>query len=57
MDDSEPYVIESPTKIRLGPVAKHWAQEHGMTLVQMARWLLTAEAQRQAGTTQRVGEN
>jgi hypothetical protein len=57
MDDSEPYVIESPTKVRLGPVAKQWAQEHGMTLTQMARWLLQADAQRQAGMSQRPGEN
>ena len=57
MDDSEPYVIESPTRVRLGPVAKHWAQEHGMTLVQMARHILEQEKLRQAGLVQRQGEN
>jgi hypothetical protein len=51
------FEIISPTKIKLGPVAKYWAQEHGMSLEQMARWLLTAEAQRQAGLAQRVGES
>jgi hypothetical protein len=52
-----PFAIISPTKIKLGPVAKQWAQEHGLSLEQMARWLLTAEAQRQAGLAQRVGES
>src|SRR5262245_16097619 len=34
------YEILSPTKIRLGPEAKDWAKEHGMTLQEMARYLL-----------------
>jgi hypothetical protein len=65
MEDDEPYIIDRPNsspekfdgKLTLKPVAKYWAQEHGMSLEQMARWLLTAEAQRQAGLAQRVGES
>jgi hypothetical protein len=52
-----PFEIHSPTKIRLGPEAKAWAEAHGMTLTEMARWLLAADAQRQAGMAQRQGEN
>jgi hypothetical protein len=38
--DDRPYVVESPTRIRLGPDAKHWAHEYGMTLEEFARYLL-----------------
>jgi len=58
MDDSErPYEILSPTKIRLGPEAKFWAQAHGLDLTTMARHLLAQEKLRQAGMAQRDGEN
>jgi hypothetical protein len=38
--DDLPYVIESPTRVKLGPDAKHWAHEHGMTLEEFAKYLL-----------------
>ena len=40
VEDDRPYVVESPTRIRLGPDAKHWAHEHGMTLEEFAKYLL-----------------
>ena len=40
VEDDRPYVVESPTRIRLGPDAKHWAHEYGMTLEEFARYLL-----------------
>jgi hypothetical protein len=40
MTDDRPYTILSPTKIRLGPDAKFWAEQHGMTLQEFARYLL-----------------
>jgi hypothetical protein len=40
MIDDRPYTILSPTKIRLGPDAKHWAHEYGMTLEEFAKYLL-----------------
>ena len=40
MIDDRPYTILSPTKIRLGPDAKHWAHEYGMSLEEFARYLL-----------------
>jgi hypothetical protein len=43
MDDEQPYVIKSPTRIRLGPEAQFWAKEHGMTLEELARYLLNKE--------------
>src|SRR5262249_50731322 len=54
--DDEPYEVLSPTKIRLGPVAKELAAQHGMSLTEMARYLLTQEKLRDAGLTQREGE-
>jgi hypothetical protein len=56
-DNNKPYVIESPTRVWLGPDAKFWAQENGMTLEQFAKHLLQQEALRGAGLTQRQGEN
>jgi hypothetical protein len=38
--DDLPYVIESPTRVKLGPDAKHWAHEHGLTLEEFAKYLL-----------------
>jgi hypothetical protein len=40
MPDDRPYVVHSATKITLGPDARGWAKEWGMTDVQMAKWLL-----------------
>jgi len=40
MTDDCPYTVLSPTKIRLGPDAKHWAHEYGMSLEEFARYLL-----------------
>jgi hypothetical protein len=40
MEDDRPFVIESPTRIKLRPAAKEWAQQYGMSLEQMARYLL-----------------
>jgi hypothetical protein len=55
--DDPPFTIHSPTKITLTPTAKEWAQQHGMTLEEMARFLLRQEQQRQSGNAQRQGEN
>ena len=57
MEDERPYVIESPTRIRLGPTAKEWAQAYGLSLEEMARHLLAQEKLRASGITQRQGEN
>jgi hypothetical protein len=43
MDDDLPFVIESPTRIKLSPEAKFWAEEHGMTLNEMGKYLLNKE--------------
>jgi hypothetical protein len=42
-DDYQPFVVERPGKngrIRLGPEARYWAEQHGMSPVEMARYLL-----------------
>jgi hypothetical protein len=57
MDDSEPFVIESPTRIRLGPVAKEWAREFGLSLTDMAKHLLNQHRLEQGGQIQRPGED
>ena len=47
-DDFRPYVIERPGKrgrVKLGPEAKWWAEQHGMTLQEMARYLLQRDEQ------------
>jgi hypothetical protein len=46
-EDFRQYVVESPTRIKLGPDAKFWAEQHGMTLEQMARHLLDQNAAQQ----------
>jgi hypothetical protein len=48
MTEDRPYTIESPTRIRLGPEAKFWAQEHGMSLEEMARFLINRERLKEA---------
>jgi hypothetical protein len=57
MADEPPYVVHSPTKIRLSPLAQEMAKQNGMSLVDMAKHLLKQHAQREAGLTQKVGEN
>jgi hypothetical protein len=39
-DDDRPYVVESPTRIRLGPVAIQFARAYGLSVTEMARYLL-----------------
>jgi hypothetical protein len=46
-EDDQPYVVESPSRIKLSPEAKYWAEQHGMTLTEMARYLLQQHAQQQ----------
>jgi hypothetical protein len=57
MDDEQPYVIHSATRITLSPMAREMAKMHGMTEVQLARHLLDQDRLRREGETQRVGEN
>ena len=45
-NDDRPFIIESPTKIRLKPLAREMAKMHGMTETELARFLL---AKHQAG--------
>jgi len=40
MEDDRPYVVESPTRIRLGPYARQLAQEYGISLTEMAKYLI-----------------
>src|SRR6266487_4681500 len=37
MEDERPFVIESPTRIKLRPAAREWARQHGMTEERMAK--------------------
>jgi hypothetical protein len=42
-DEYGPFVVERSGpkgRIKLGPEAKYWAEQHGMTLQEMARYLL-----------------
>jgi hypothetical protein len=43
MEDDRPFVIESPTRIKLRPTAREWARQWGMSDQEMARYLLTQE--------------
>lgn len=50
----QPYTIEragSKGRIRLGPEAQLWAQEWGMTLTELAKYLLQRDLDRKAGRT------
>jgi hypothetical protein len=40
MDEEKPFVVEGPSRIRLGKDAKEWAQVHGMTIDEMAEYLV-----------------
>ncbi len=51
-EDPEFFTIESPTRIRLGPMAKMAAEEAGMSLEEMARHLLEQQRKRELGHTQ-----
>jgi hypothetical protein len=48
MEDDRPFVIESPTRIKLRPTAREWARQWGMSDLEMARYLLTQEKIRAA---------
>jgi hypothetical protein len=52
MEDEKPYVVESATRICLRPEAKFWAQQHGMSLTEMARYLLQQDRLHEAGMTE-----
>jgi hypothetical protein len=53
MVDDRPYIVERSGlngRIKLGPEAKYWAEQHGMTLREMAHYLLQQdEAQQEDG--------
>ena len=47
-DDDRPFVIERAGpkgRIRLNAAAKYWAQEYGMTLTEMGKYLLAQDQQ------------
>jgi hypothetical protein len=53
MEDERPFIIESPTRIKLRPAAREWARQYGMTDSEMAKYLLTQERLREAGLSER----
>jgi hypothetical protein len=57
MDDDRPYVIESPTRIRLMPIARDMARMHGMSETEMAQHLLQQNQLQEAGMVQKDGES
>jgi hypothetical protein len=57
MEDDKPYVIESPTRIRLMPIAREMAKMHGMSETEMAQHLLQQHALQDAGMVQKEGES
>jgi hypothetical protein len=57
MTDDRPFVIQSPTRIRLMPTAREMAKLHGMSEEELARHLLRQEELRKTGLTQQVGES
>jgi hypothetical protein len=45
-DEHRPFIIERPGKngrIKLGPEAKYWAEQNGMTLTEWAKYLLAQD--------------
>jgi hypothetical protein len=45
-DEYRPFVVERPGKngrIKLGPEAKYWAEQNGMTLTEWAKYLLAQD--------------
>jgi len=56
MADDNYFVIERPGhkgRIKLGPEAKYWAKENGMTLAEMARYLLAQNSGDEQGAVER----
>src|SRR5262245_53017814 len=54
LSDERPFVVHSRTKITLSPLAKEWAEYHGMSLAEMGRYLIDrhyAEDDGQLGET------
>jgi hypothetical protein len=51
-ENGEPFIIESPTRIRLGPAAKHWAREYGLTDREFAKYLLDKQRDEVVGQTE-----
>jgi hypothetical protein len=49
MDNEKPYTVHSETKITLSQDAKFWAKEHGLSLNEMAQYLLNREKLRENG--------
>jgi hypothetical protein len=56
-DDGKPFVIESPSRVRLSPLAREMAKMHGMSEVEMCKHLLNQHALRRSGLAQKEGEN
>jgi hypothetical protein len=56
MEDEKPYIVESPTQVRLMPLAREMAKMHGMTEEQLARHLLAQHKLRESGLIQKEGE-
>ena len=47
-DDYRPFIVERPGekgRIKLSLEAKYWAEQHGMTLAEFARYLLLRDEQ------------
>lgn len=45
-NEHRPFIIERPGKngrIKLGPEAKYWAEQNGMTLTEWAKYLLARD--------------
>lgn len=45
MADDRSFTVESPSRVRLGPEAKWWADQHRMSYTDMARFLLQQHAE------------
>jgi hypothetical protein len=49
-DEHRPFIIERSGRdgrIKLGPEARFWAEQHNMSLVEMARYLLARDEQKE----------
>jgi hypothetical protein len=57
MEDDKPLVIESPTRIRLMPIAREMAKMHGKSETEMAQHLLQQHALQDAEMVQKDGES
>jgi hypothetical protein len=56
-DEGKPFVIESPTRVRLSSVAREMAKMAGMSELEMAKHLLQQHQLQQAGLVQKDGES